>query len=102
MSDTSIISDPNFYVTIPKREKHEKFFREAFEIILKEALFDGLSRDEPVVRFQLPEEMKKIINTELGQDPVENQQELLKLMEQVIKNSVKTGHPYFVNQLYSG
>ena len=102
MADTSILADPEYFVTIPKREKHEQFLRDAFEIIMREGLFEGLSRDQPVLRFHLPEEMKKIIDTGLGQDPVENHQELLHLIELVLKYSVKTGHPHFVNQLYSG
>jgi glutamate decarboxylase len=96
-------NDPDYFVTAPNREKHEKFFRDAFEVILKGALFEGIQRDQPVLRFKLPADMKAELN--LGLESSQGgatHEELLAFLEQVIKHSVKTGHPYFVNQLYSG
>ena len=94
--------DPTYFVTFPNREKHEKFFRDAFEIILKGAIFEGIGRDNPVLRFELPETLKTTLDLTLGDHPAHNHEELLKYIQQVIHHSVKTGHPYFVNQLYSG
>jgi glutamate decarboxylase len=95
-------SDPNYFVTFPNRERHEKFFRDAFEIILKGAVFEGIERSQPVLRFELPETLKSTMDLTLGQKSIGTHEELLTFIQQVIHHSVKTGHPYFVNQLYSG
>ncbi len=95
-------SDPNYFVTFPNRERHEKFFRDAFEIILKGAVFEGIERSQPVLRFELPETLKSTMDLTLGQKSIGTHDELLTFIQQVIHHSVKTGHPYFVNQLYSG
>lgn len=94
--------NPTYYKTYPEREVHEKFFRDVFEVILKDSLFEGIQRDQPVVRFEQPHDLWKKINLKLGTDAAKNHDVLLDLLKDVIKYSVKTGHPYFINQLYSG
>lgn len=44
--------------------------------------------------------MQQILDLPLQNDP-SDRQTLLKLLDDTIKYSVKTGHPYFVNQLFS-
>jgi glutamate decarboxylase len=90
------------YVTSPNRKDHELFLRQIFEMILKQNIFEGIQRDEKVCRFKLPDDLKKIINLEVGREPVTTQQELIEFARQVSSLSVKTGHPYFINQLFSG
>lgn len=103
VSESKVLTEnPKYYKTYPEREVHEKFFRDVFEIILKDALFEGIQRDQPVVRFEQPHDLWKILNLKLGRDPAHNHDVLLDLVKDVIKYSVKTGHPYFINQLYSG
>jgi len=95
-------SSDTYFVTFPNREKHEKLLRDTFEVILKGAVFEGIQRDQPVLRFQLPEDLKNTLDLSLPDSRVTDFDQLVKYVEQVIHHSVKTGHPHFVNQLYSG
>ena len=89
------------YRTFPARDNHEEFLRQTFELILKENVFDGIQRDKKVCDFKLPEKLPEHLNFDVGQ-PVRSHEELLELIQKVSSLSVKTGHPYFVNQLFSG
>jgi hypothetical protein len=35
---------PPHWKTYPERERHETFFRDVFELILKDAMFEGIQR----------------------------------------------------------
>jgi len=94
--------NPTFFKTYPEREHHENFFRQVFETILDDAIFEGLKRENPVVTFQLPETLAQTLSLTVGEEPIGSHDQLLESIKQVIKYSVKTGHPHFVNQLYSG
>lgn len=74
--------------------------RQAFEIILKEAVFDGTSRDGPVVEWMEPESLMAILGKDLPYHP-QTDEHMIQLIRNVIRYSVKTGHPRFINQLFS-
>ncbi|XP_014233539.1 cysteine sulfinic acid decarboxylase [Trichogramma pretiosum] len=88
------------YSTLIQPAIHEKFIRDAMELILKEAVLGGTSRDNKVVEWTDPEELPKKIDLALRQHG-ESHTKLLELLHLVTRYSVKTGHPRFVNQLYS-
>ncbi|CAG9770518.1 unnamed protein product [Ceutorhynchus assimilis] len=88
------------FESLPSRRDHETFFRECIEILLKEAVFEGTSRRNKVLNFQQPEKLMEIFDFKLQNDP-STHSELVKKLKDIIKYSVKTGHPYFVNQLFS-
>ncbi|CAG7834905.1 unnamed protein product [Allacma fusca] len=69
---------------------------------LQKNVFEGIHRNDKVCRFKLPPDLQKIINLEVGREPVKSHQDLIELLRQVCSLSVKTGHPYFINQLFSG
>lgn len=93
-------SDVCSFESLPDAAKHEKFFRSAFEVLLKDGVFQATNRANKVNEWVNPEELEKVL--ELGVNPGPSSHEkLLDLMKTVIKYSVKTGHPYFVNQLFS-
>ena len=81
-------------------KKHEKFLKKLFATVLKDAIFDGTKRDNKVLEWTDPEELQRKFNMELKNE-ADSDEELLKLAKETIKYSVKTGHPYFVNQLFS-
>lgn len=85
--------------SLPSKSQ-EKFLRILFENVLKNAIFDGTKRENKVLEWTEPEEMLKKFNMDLKDEP-DSDEELLKLANDTIKYSVKTGHPYFVNQLFS-
>uniref|UniRef100_A0A8D9B498 Cysteine sulfinic acid decarboxylase n=1 Tax=Cacopsylla melanoneura TaxID=428564 RepID=A0A8D9B498_9HEMI len=93
-------SDFASYESLPEAEKHEKFFRAAFEVLLKEGVFSATSRKNKVNEWVNPEELEKVLELDVNPGP-SSHGKLLDLMKTVIKYSVKTGHPYFVNQLFS-
>ncbi|XP_017770774.1 PREDICTED: cysteine sulfinic acid decarboxylase [Nicrophorus vespilloides] len=84
----------------PNRNQHESFIRESVEILLKDAVFNGLSRDSKVLEWRNPEELLKLLDFEIRASG-SSHDELLQLIRETIQYSVKTGHPYFVNQLFS-
>ncbi|XP_050509319.1 cysteine sulfinic acid decarboxylase [Diabrotica virgifera virgifera] len=82
------------------RKDHEDFFRASLEVLLKEAVFEGTDRGNKVLNFQNPEHLFKIFDFQLRKSP-STHADLLKIVKDVVLYSVKTGHPYFVNQLFS-
>lgn len=87
------------YHSLPNRS-HEKFLRTLFDNVLNDAIFDGTKRENKVLEWTDPEELQKKFDMSLKDEP-DTDEELLKLADETIKYSVKTGHPYFVNQLFS-
>ncbi|CAH1111483.1 unnamed protein product [Psylliodes chrysocephalus] len=82
------------------RKDHEDFFRDCFELLIKNAVFEGTSRENKVLNFQNPEELPNLFDFKLRGSPTTHL-DLLKILQDTIHYSVKTGHPYFVNQLFS-
>lgn len=82
------------------REKHEPFLKQCLNELLEEALFKGISKNQKVLNWVNPEELSQIFDMSLQKDPQSDEQ-LLEAIRKTIKYSVKTGHPYFVNQLFS-
>lgn len=88
------------YESLPEAEKHERFFRSAFEVLLRDGVFKATARENKVNEWVNPEELERKLELELNPGP-SNHGKLIELMRTVIQYSVKTGHPYFVNQLFS-
>lgn len=88
------------YMSLPNRAKHEKFLRSFVDEVIQLAVFNGTDRANKVLEWKSPEEMLKLVDLQLKGDP-DNDEKLMELMRDTIKYSVKTGHPYFVNQLFS-
>ncbi|XP_048839885.1 cysteine sulfinic acid decarboxylase [Brienomyrus brachyistius] len=79
----------------------QSFLKEAFNVILEEVLRRGTNVQEKVCEWQDPAELSALLDLELREGG-ENQQQLLKRVQDVARYSVKTCHPYFFNQLFSG
>ncbi|XP_015117454.1 cysteine sulfinic acid decarboxylase [Diachasma alloeum] len=88
------------FESTPTRVKHEKFLRDFFEIVLQDAVFDGTSRKTKVVDWVDPERLPSTIDLRLEKSGISHEA-LLNLARGVVKYSVKTGNPKFVNQLFS-
>ncbi|KAK9508921.1 hypothetical protein O3M35_006362 [Rhynocoris fuscipes] len=69
-------------------------------ILKDENALEIQNEESPVVLFEQPEQLREILNVSLNKNCNEN--ELLDICRKVVKYSVKTGHKYFVNQLYGG
>ncbi|XP_043280791.1 cysteine sulfinic acid decarboxylase [Venturia canescens] len=99
MDNSETLSESS-YRSAPSREHHEKLLRDFFEIVLDEAVFKGTSRGGKVVEWVDPSELRDLVDLEVPKSGVSHE-DLLQLARKVVKYSVKTGHPHFVNQLYS-
>lgn len=88
------------FESLPSRKDHEEFMRQCTEILLKEAVYDGTNRKNKVLNFRNPEELQNQFQFDLKSTP-SSHDELIKLLRDTIHYSVKTGHPYFANQLFS-
>lgn len=88
------------FESLPKKADHEEFIKRCVEILIKEAVFQGTSRENKVSEWCSPEELMKKIDFNLY-NSASSHDELVGLLKDTIKYSVKTGHPYFVNQLFS-
>lgn len=88
------------FETLPNRSMHEKFLRECIDEILSTAVFKDLRRENKVLEWHQPNELATLFDMSLkaGSD---SDEKLLELVRNTIRYSVKTGHPYFVNQLFS-
>jgi hypothetical protein len=93
--------DLEWYRSGPNEIKHGNFLKSVATLLLKDAVFTGTQRNEPVIRWRTPEELKKTLKMDLEDEPVSNES-LLSAISTTIKFSAKPGHPMFLNQLYSG
>lgn len=88
------------FESLPNRAMHEKFLRECVDVILSTAVFEDIQRENKVLEWHQPNELAKLFDMSLkGQS--DSDEKLLELVHLTIRYSVKTGHPYFVNQLFS-
>lgn len=85
----------------PKRDVHEPFLRRCVDEILETAVFGATERSAKVLDWQYPEQLQSILDLELKRSG-DDDERLLELLRDTVRYSVKTGHPYFVNQLFSG
>uniref|UniRef100_A0A7N4V1R1 Cysteine sulfinic acid decarboxylase n=1 Tax=Sarcophilus harrisii TaxID=9305 RepID=A0A7N4V1R1_SARHA len=79
----------------------EAFLQNVFGIIMEEAVRKGTDTSEKVCEWKEPEELKKLLDLELRSHG-EKQEQILDRCRTIIQYSVKTCHPRFFNQLFSG
>uniref|UniRef100_A0AAR2K8G7 Cysteine sulfinic acid decarboxylase n=1 Tax=Pygocentrus nattereri TaxID=42514 RepID=A0AAR2K8G7_PYGNA len=79
----------------------ELFLSEAFKVILEEAVHKATDVKEKVCEWKDPEELRVLMDLELG-DHGESHQQLLQRVRDIARYSVKTNHPRFFNQLFAG
>lgn len=79
----------------------EGFIRACVDEIIKLAVFQGTNRSSKVVEWHEPAELRQLFDFQL-REKGESQEKLRELLRETVRFSVKTGHPYFINQLYSG
>jgi hypothetical protein len=89
-----------WFASLPDRQRHSQFLKEAVDLILEKGVFQATARTNRVVEWRAPEELKALIDLDLSADRVSHDS-LLQLLKDIIQYSVKTGHPFFVNQLFS-
>lgn len=87
------------YEPVPNVEKHGEFLSKVVDLLFKHVVFT--TKQDKVLLWQNPEELQQLFDFRLNQNG-ESQQELINYLRNTIKFSVKTGHPYFINQLFSG
>jgi len=79
----------------------DDFLTQLLDLLVEECVVKGTAVETKVVDFKQPTELKKCIDFNL-RDEATDDSELIDLCQRTIKYSVKTGHPRFFNQLYSG
>lgn len=84
----------------PNAVDHETFVRDAVRLMLEQAVFRGTDRRRPVLNWKSPEELQAAFDFKINRSATTHSH-LLRLLEDTIEHSVKTGHPYFINQLFS-
>ncbi|XP_056645425.1 cysteine sulfinic acid decarboxylase-like [Diorhabda sublineata] len=87
------------FCPIPQLEKHGEFLEKVVELMFKNVIFT--TRQDKVLLWQNPDQLQQQFDLSLKQNG-ETHEELINLLKNTIKFSVKTGHPYFINQLFSG
>uniref|UniRef100_A0A7E4UMW5 Glutamate decarboxylase 1 n=1 Tax=Panagrellus redivivus TaxID=6233 RepID=A0A7E4UMW5_PANRE len=81
-------------------ENSRAFLQQVVDI-LYDYIKEEHKRSTKVLDFHQPEDLKKMIDLKIPEKPM-NLQELLESCEQVLKYSVRTGHPRFFNQISCG
>lgn len=89
-----------WFQSCPNRRRHEEFLFRVVDILLECGVFASTSRSSKVLEWKDPEELKNILDLQLQEEPVSHET-LLEYIHDTIKYSVKTGHPHFINQLFS-
>ncbi|KAJ6645878.1 Acidic amino acid decarboxylase GADL1 [Pseudolycoriella hygida] len=89
------------FESLPTRSAHENFLRKCIDEILNSAVFNATERSNKVLEFKNPDVLANILDLKL-KSASDSDEKLMELLKDTIKYSVKTGHPYFVNQLFSG
>lgn len=84
----------------PDAAEHETFVRDAVRLMLEQAVFQATDRRNPVLNWKGPEQLQAAFDFKLNRSAATHGH-LLRLIEDTIEHSVKTGHPYFINQLFS-
>ncbi|KAF4803626.1 cysteine sulfinic acid decarboxylase [Turdus rufiventris] len=79
----------------------EEFLQEVFQILLEEGVRKGTDVTQKVCDWKEPQELRELLDLELRNDG-EGQERLLQRCRDVLRLSVRTGHPRFFNQLFSG
>jgi len=93
-------TSPSWFASLPDRKRHSQFLKEAAELILEKAVFQATKRTNLVVEWRAPDELQKLMDLDLSAERVSHEK-LLQFLKDIIQYSVKTGHPFFVNQLFS-
>lgn len=103
MMDDSVVAAPlqaHRCQSQVNRDQHEKFLRTCIDELLETAIFAGLAKENKVLQWTNPEDLAQQFDMSLPAEPQSDAQ-LLDSVRKTIQYSVKTGHPYFVNQLFS-
>ncbi|XP_016962075.1 cysteine sulfinic acid decarboxylase [Drosophila biarmipes] len=100
-SITDLKDDLSSFVASHPAAEFEGFIRACVDEIIKLAVFQGTNRASKVVEWHEPAELRQLFDFQL-REKGESQDKLRELLRETIRFSVKTGHPYFINQLYSG
>ncbi|NWT76672.1 CSAD decarboxylase, partial [Prunella himalayana] len=80
----------------------EEFLQEVFQILLEEGVRKSTDVTQKVVcDWKEPQELRELLDLELRSDG-EGRERLLQRCRDVLRFSVRTGHPRFFNQLFSG
>lgn len=87
------------YQPVPDVEKHGEFLQTVVDLLFKHVVFS--TKQDKVLLWQNPEELQQLFDLSLNQNGTA-QKDLIIALKNTIKFSVKTGHPYFINQLFSG
>jgi glutamate decarboxylase len=90
----------DWFCSLPSEVLHGEFLHDVMELVLKEAVFAGTQRKNPVVRWHDPDHLCDLLNLTPTEKPATHA-ELLQVIHDTITFSVKIGHPYFINQLFS-
>lgn len=87
------------FLSAPDKEIHGLFLHRVQQMLLDHA-FQSTHRETRVTRYVDPDRLREIIDMSPKKEAVSDEA-LLTLIRDTLKYSVKTGHPYFVNQLFS-
>uniref|UniRef100_A0A4X2L0U6 Cysteine sulfinic acid decarboxylase n=2 Tax=Vombatus ursinus TaxID=29139 RepID=A0A4X2L0U6_VOMUR len=79
----------------------EALLQDVFGIVMDELVRKGTDASEKVCEWKEPEELKKLLDLELRSHG-EKQEQILDRCRTIMQYSVKTCHPRFFNQLFSG
>eukprot|EP00118_Oscarella_pearsei_P023383 m.279457 g.279457 ORF g.279457 m.279457 type:complete len:502 (+) comp40624_c0_seq9:58-1563(+) len=96
--DTSYYTDLLPHASSPETTK--AFFVQLCSMLL-DFINKSFDRSSKVVDFVLPEDLRKKIDLDLQDEP-HNLDEILGFCRVSLEYSVKSGHPYFFNQLFAG
>ncbi|XP_063808162.1 cysteine sulfinic acid decarboxylase isoform X3 [Pseudophryne corroboree] len=79
----------------------DEFLKKALKIVMEEGVQNATDRNHKVCEWMEPEQLQRVLDLNIRSHG-ESQDVLLGYCRDIIRLSVKTGHPRFFNQLFSG
>ncbi|XP_014248186.1 cysteine sulfinic acid decarboxylase [Cimex lectularius] len=89
----------DLFLSAPDKKSHGEFLQRVQQMLLDHA-FQSTHRESKVARYVEPERLKEIMDLDLKREP-SSMEALIGHIRDTMKYSVNTGHPFFVNQLFS-
>ncbi|XP_053671217.1 cysteine sulfinic acid decarboxylase [Anopheles nili] len=86
----------------PDSENEWAILERVFRLLADEGYVGSTTPERPIVKFEYPHDLKKLIHFPMDELTPTSPATLETIIRQVLRYSVRTGHPHFHNQLFAG
>lgn len=95
-STTEVENEPEI-----KRSKDRGFLESMIQLMMTKCVDEVVKGETKVIEFVHPKELEQRLKLGVSENPCSDEK-IISMCRDIIKYSVKTGHPHFYNQLFGG